>query len=371
MIVSPALAIILLVSMGIARTSAWKGKIYKDGDVTVVQNPQEPMYREPLLTLKEELTLGGAKAQGDAAFSSAWKIAVDSDGKIYVGDSRQACIKVFDKSGAFVRTIGRRGQGPGELTLVESFAVSRDNQKLFVGDMNKLIVFDLQGHYKINFSTRGLSTVSLVDERGNFVLWISEIRERRSILRVCAPDMKTIISDIAVIPDPAQPGLYMPRAYSILDPKDRLVFGYPKTYEISFYDEQYKAVKKIRREYEPAKVTDEDKKIYLKRSNPPGVSGPPRYPCPSNHVPFRSFFVDDHGRLIVQTWDRTRDGKMDIYDVFDLEGRFYGRFSLNAHPDLINPTPTILRNDRLYTVESDEDGYEIVKRYSVTWKHER
>jgi hypothetical protein len=345
----------------------WKGTISKEGEITVVRNPRDPIYSSLVLILKEELALGGGRAQGDAVFSSARRIAVDDNGNIYVGDSRQACIKVFDKFGAFVRTIGRRGQGPGELASIESIAISRDDRELIVGDIGKLSVFDLQGRFKSDFRIRGLSAAACRDSRGNVVVWISDPRERRSVLRVYASDMITIVSDAAVIPDPANPNMFSPRAYWVLDSRDHLVFGYPKTYEIAFYDEKFKPMKKIRREYEPAEVTAEDRKIYLKRSNPPGTVGPPKYPCPSVHAPFRSFFADGQERLYVQTWERTPDGKKDIYDVFDPEGRFLGRFGLNAHPDPINPTPTILKNNKLYSVESDEDGFDVVKRYAVAW----
>jgi hypothetical protein len=363
-----ALAWLFVSAISSAQTPVWKGKIVKENGVTIVQSPKEPMYREPILNLKEELTIGGEKSQGEAMFSSAWRIAVDNDGEIYVGDMRKAGIKVFDKNGTFVRTIGRPGQGPGELTLVGSLSVSRDNRDLIVGDMNKLMVFDLQGRFKRSIATRGLIDGADWDGRGNVFVQIFDISGRRSLFRVFGPNMTTVVSDIAVIPDPPKPNMFMPRAYWLLDPRDRLVFGYPNAYEISFFNEQFKVVKMIRREYDPAQVTGKDKKIYLKRSNPPGFSGPPKYPCPLVHAPFRSFFVDDQNRLIVQTWDRSPDGKQDIYDVFDSEGRFSGRFVLNVHPDPINPTPTILKNNKLYTVESDADGYEVVKRYAVTWK---
>jgi hypothetical protein len=181
--------------------------------------------------------------------------------------------------------------------------------------------------------------------------------------------MATVLADIAIIPDPPDRNMYSPREYWILGPQGRLVFGYPKTYELDVYDEDYKIVKKVRRDYDPAGMTDEDKEMYLKRSNPPGVSGPPKRPCPSVHAAFRSFFSDDHGRLIVQTWERTPGGKQDIYDIYDVQGRFLGRLALNLHPDPINPTPTILKNNKLYTVEVDKEGYDVVKRYAVTWEH--
>jgi hypothetical protein len=347
----------------------WKGTIIKEGEVTVVKNPKEPMYKEPILTLKEDLIVGGSKAQGESVFSTVRGIEVDQAGNIYVGDLRQACVKVFDKAGAYLRTIGRRGQGPGEMGGVLSFSVNPNNQELIVNDVNKLIVFDLQGRFKRNLVLRGMATQASLDRQGNVFAWISDIRERRRIFRLFSPDMTKILSDIVVIPDPPDLNMYSPRDYWIFDPKDRLIFGYPKTYEISFYDEHLKVIKKIVREYEPVKVTEEDKKIYMKRSLPPGSSGPPKHPCPSVHAAFRSFFLDDQGHFFVQTWERTSDGRQDIHDVYDSEGRFFGRIALNVHPDFIRPIPRILRNNKLYAVEVDEDGYEVVKRYSVTWKH--
>ena len=33
----------------------WKGTIVKEGEVTVVRNPKEPLYKIPVLELKEDL----------------------------------------------------------------------------------------------------------------------------------------------------------------------------------------------------------------------------------------------------------------------------------------------------------------------------
>jgi hypothetical protein len=360
---------ILCSAFQFAQAPVWKGKIVKDNGIVIVQNPREPLYQGAILTLKEDFILGGAKAQGEAVFSTTRGMAVDDGGDIYVGDLRQACVKVYDRTGTYARTIGRRGQGPGEMQGVFSVSISQADQELIVGDANKVIVFDLRGRFKRNLVLPGLAELAFLNRQGNVFAWICDIRQRRKILRLLSPDATKPIADIVVIPDPEEPNMYSPRAYCVLDGQDRLVLAYSKTYEISFYDEHLKIARKIRREYVPAAVTAEDKNIYKKRSNPPGVSGPPKYPCPSVHAAVRSFFIDDHGRLFVQTWERTLDGKQDVHDVFDREGRFVGRIALNVHPDFINPILRILRNDKLYTIEVDEEGYEILKRYSVTWEH--
>jgi len=54
--------LILLASALAAQTPVWKGKIFKEGDVTVIQNPKEPIYKGNILSLKEELSIGGASS---------------------------------------------------------------------------------------------------------------------------------------------------------------------------------------------------------------------------------------------------------------------------------------------------------------------
>jgi hypothetical protein len=81
---------------------------------------------------------------------------------------------------------------------------------------------------------------------------------------------------------------------------------------------------------------------------------------PSYHNTFRSFIVDDSGRIIVETYEKAADERGVYYDVFDSEGRYLARLVLKTPPRAI-------RKDKLYTVEEDEEGYQLVKRYSVTW----
>jgi hypothetical protein len=363
-----SLIFIISVKFVFSAQPQWKGTITKEGDVVVVKNPKEPMFKGDILKLKEDFVLGGNQAQGESMLFRPWSIAVDGMGNIYVGDRREVNVKVFDKSGAFLRTIGKRGQGPGELEgLITSVAIHTDGRDLIVADMDKLVFFDLQGQFQKNVRLGSWAANACLDLRGNIFAWIIDYRGRQGILRQMSPDFSKVLAEIIAIPDPSDQNMFSPRPYWILDRQGRPIFGYPKAYEISFYDEHMKIAKMIRRAYDPSSVTDEDKKIYLKRSNPPGTSGPPKFPCPSVHAAFRSFFMDDQGHLFVQTWERSADEKKDVYDIYDADLRFMGRIALNAHPDFINPTPRILLDNKLYAIEVDEEGYEVVKRYSVEW----
>jgi hypothetical protein len=49
-----------------------------------------------------------------------------------------------------------------------------------------------------------------------------------------------------------------------------------------------------------------------------------------------------------------------LYDVFDAEGRLIGRIPLMG-------TPLVMKKGKLYSLEEDEDGFQIVKRYALKW----
>ena len=57
-------------------------------------------------------------------------------------------ILVFNIDGTFIRSIGSRGQGPGEFVNIRNIALDEKNKRLFVStSSSKLICYDLEGNY--------------------------------------------------------------------------------------------------------------------------------------------------------------------------------------------------------------------------------
>jgi len=79
------------------------------------------------------------------------------------------------------------------------------------------------------------------------------------------------------------------------------------------------------------------------------------------HSAFRRFFLDDEGRVFVQTWEKAGDEGKYYFDVFDTEGRYIAKVPLRQDPILC-------KKGKLYIIEEDDEGYQVVKRYHVTWK---
>lgn len=85
-------------------------------------------------TLIEQLVIGDDEyAPAEYLFTFPELVRTDSKGYIYVHDRRRADVRVFDESGQYVTTVGKRGQGPGETREIDGMHVD-DRDRLIVAD---------------------------------------------------------------------------------------------------------------------------------------------------------------------------------------------------------------------------------------------
>ncbi|HEY2382007.1 MAG TPA: peptidyl-alpha-hydroxyglycine alpha-amidating lyase family protein [Terriglobia bacterium] len=100
--------------------------------------------------------LPGAGQQSDV-FQRPADVAWDSAGNIYVADGfGNARIAKFDKAGKFVKTWGSRGTEPGQFSTVHGIAVDAQGNVYVADTGNKRIqVFDTDGNFKTQFTGIG------------------------------------------------------------------------------------------------------------------------------------------------------------------------------------------------------------------------
>ena len=84
----------------------------------------------------------GSEGTGDGEFDSPTGIAVDSGGNIYVADTFNDRVQVFDPSGVFLSAFGSSGTGDGEFSLPQGIAVGGGGN-IYVADTvnNRVQVF--------------------------------------------------------------------------------------------------------------------------------------------------------------------------------------------------------------------------------------
>jgi hypothetical protein len=355
-------AFILLVSFG-GQKAEWKGKIEVKNGVKVVKNPKKPMYGEDVFIIEEELSFGDNEEDENYMFSEISHITVDNDGRIYILDRRESHVKLFDQEGKYVRTIGRKGQGPGELN--DPIFVYFPRNELLVTQFERLSFFSPEGEFLRSILMKKESpTRARCDSHGNIIgtdtvfdfenpytfyhvlkTYDSEIEPIKELVRIKVHRKRGVVTRFG------------PNIYMTVDDEDNIIFGYSKDYELQIFNPEGDLIKKIMREYDPAEVTEEEKE-----ESTQGRLSITKFQIPKYHPAFVRFVHDEAGRLYVQSYEKGEGFNVYYHDVFDRDGRYIAKIQLKR-------APVIFRDGKLYSLEEDEDGYQYVKRYKVTWKY--
>ena len=338
----------------------WKGAVEEKDGVIIVKNPKEPIYRENVLELQEDLSIGDAEGREDYMFSEIVSVAVDEEERIYVLDSKEVHIKVFDKNGIYLKTIGQRGQGPGEFGIPTSIQISQDGN-IIVHDMWSIVYLTSDGIFlkKIHLTKTATPQWFQIDSDGNIIGNFTIMRELA--LMKYDSDQKLQFSLARVNPF----GINREHSFSLvwihfLVTKDNhIIWLFSNKYELNFVTPAGKLIRKIITDYSPIPLTEEDKKIKISKILTNRKIELPKFFQPLEKT---DLFMDDDGRLFIK---RRQGADSYFFDVYDSEGRYL----TNLHLKIVSGTSLIWKENKLYTVEEDEDGYQYVKRYKVTWNY--
>lgn len=359
---------VLIIFIGIncsQQKTEWQGAIEEADGVSVVKNPKEPIYGEDAFVLEEELSIGEAEGREEYMFQSIYTLAVSDNGDIYVLDYKAQHVKVFDQDGQYLRTIGRPGQGPGELFLPRSLIYTIQDE-LIIGNFSNISYFSPGGEYlrSIPLTKGNISSID-VDNIGN-IFGYSIVRDKGVYeLKKYDPELNELFS-LGTSPLPSEDMqktgkrniFFTLLRWDIIN-GDQVVTGYPKEgYIIKVFDASGKLVRRIEKDYTPIEITKEDFEERKEGYSPEllkDVYAPKHFP------PFWTLRADDEGRIWVTTPKKTADGEKAFYDVFDAEGKYILEVALKA-------SPRIFQN-KMYAIEEDEDGYQYVKRYKIIWNY--
>lgn len=130
--------------------AAWAGttETLPNGAVRVT-NPAEALWNaDNAWQLERELVIGRTEGAGADVFASVSALAVDGAGNIYVLDRQTNDLRIFDSTGAHVRSVGRAGEGPGEYRAANGLAwISVDSLVVVDQRGNRYSVLDRNGDH--------------------------------------------------------------------------------------------------------------------------------------------------------------------------------------------------------------------------------
>ncbi len=340
---------------------AWHGKMEKSEGLTIVSNPKAPLYRSDAVKLNEELSIGEAQGGKDYAFFRAWYIAVNDDGDIFVMDQGDACVKVYAKDGAYLRRIGRKGQGPGELQNPNTIHLTRDRRLVFDDYIRGLNIFTQDGAF-VKFLPTTYFIDVLVTPEGRIVGRVNTIQSDRpgKEIRVYDGALNQQTAFLFLPEEPRNPQVVKPFAggfHWALIQGHRVAVSYKEDYEIDVLSLLPGPNLRIRRDFSRVKITKEEIDDIQNRMRGRKMD------IPLGHAAIQGISADDEGRVYAKTYEKTKDGKSFFYDIFDREGRYLARVPI---PRTVSPK--VWKGGKMYSLEEDGEGFQKVKRYNVIWQ---
>ncbi len=334
------------------------------------------------LILEEEFRIDTENAEvARNGLTDAFDFIVDSEGNIYFDNYKNPdnMIHEFDQRGRYVRSFGRKGQGPGELQAILLIGSPSNNQIIASDAMNrKYLYFDSQGTLLKEVPFDQMSNMfEMPLKNGNVVVWSTDInigaeypvQKVLSLLDSSRKKIKEIDRQKEKIQPEKIRGVPQKTIWHVST--NRIYVGRQSgDYEILVYDFDGRLVRNIRKEYRPVHVSDEYKNEYLKRIK--NIEEKKKVFFPEGFPPFQYIFADEKDYLFVMTYEEGKNPNGFIYDIFDPSGRFIARTALanfsRQSAYKWYPLTAMAKRNRIYCLGEKETGYKELVVYKMKWE---
>jgi len=380
------LSVFIIAISSEGQKAKWEGTIEKEDGVKIIKNPKTPLYGEIELELEVDLVIGGEDVDENYMFRRVSDIEVDEEGNIYVLDSRECRIQKYDKNGRYLKTIGRKGEGPGEFQRPGRITFDA-RRKLYVDEYKKIIIFEEDGTFEKNVNTDFHVSSYLVTKEGKFLGWSRIRTEKGSSFDVILVDSNgKKVETVASFPDPivvvtksASGGVSMSRGGSppyspglfFCSLSDELgIYGYSSEYKLCVVNSSGEIVHVIEKDEKRQSTSRKEENEYLEKMIERSKGGGIQWSRGdlkklygfAKYKPFFSLIMnDDEGNIYLAKPKPVVKEEEDTYfDFFNKEG--YYLYKIKIH----KISPKVIKKGCLYTFRQDEDtGYYKIERYKI------
>jgi hypothetical protein len=167
------------------------------GQATLVRNTlREINACEGKLNLKLIRVWGGDEEEDENKFFvTPSSIVIDDNKLVYISDMHGHCIKVFDFSGKYLRTIGRKGRGPGDVYGPDFIVLTPDGDLVVTESGGRRIQwFNTEGKSKKIIKIKGFTKWIGVTSKNELAVYnYQKTFYSRKLVSICDTNGKVII----------------------------------------------------------------------------------------------------------------------------------------------------------------------------------
>lgn len=342
----------------------------------------------------------------DVLFQYVGQFSVSNSNRVFISDKND--IKVFDREQNFIKTLGRKGRGPGEFNNFGALSLATSLNRLFVYDevLHRINVFNLNNlEYQHAIALANSSSKDDIPE-----LKTSRFKDflvlNDSLLLVSFKDYGNPTSDTSDstryylmdaygelqphkiisydgndfydgngVPSPIAPRAplnYPSTRSAIVDSDNKgttIYYAWTNEFKIKIYDLEGQHIRTL---FYPFINSELDKKEIIDeyKYNPVFYNKARQDDFPKNWPALNYFFVDDENRI----WISTITDDKENYDWFVLKnnGELLGKFKWKGERSKRHYQEReikLVQNGYLYTLEQDVDtGQKKIVKYEIVLK---
>jgi sugar lactone lactonase YvrE len=362
----------------VSASARWAGSIDTlPGGLVQVTNPAEGVWDSASVwRVVEDLRIGTLDGDGPDLFGDISAVELDSQGRIWVLEGQSEELRVFDGEGRYVRTVGRKGGGPGEFAQPMGIAWSPSGD-LWIPDPNnaRISIVDTAGNFVSSHPMLGgmvmMPWPGGFDRGGSFYNFAPD-RSRPRDFRIVMVRYDTALTALDTLAPPRWTGPenffefvspdgrsrmrstvpFSPGLDWELTPDGDFWFVLTGSYELYRVSGKGDTTRRVTKPFEQVPVTAEDVDSAMTglewftkqggkvdRSRIPGVK-----------PAVRSLLVADDGSLWVEPMTADQGDRGRLYEIFDPEGRYLGRLRM---PFRMSGVP-VIRGNVIVAVTRDE-----------------
>lgn len=406
-----ARSVVLVAVVACARPDSDGAVVVRDSaDVEIVDN-RAPVWNAGngwRLSSEPVLQIGAAKGAPEVEFGAVWGVYRLSNGHIVVGDQASSELRFFDETGKFLRRVGGRGQGPGQINGLMDLKLGRGDTLVAQGQTLRLTAYAKDGAYARSVRVAKPDSTPLIQaligflSDGTFlaraypepraIAGPEPVTDSATLVHFAADgSVKGIVGKFPFViqayngPRPS-PMIFGPTGWMATG-SNRVYVGFPTTYEIRVYRVDGVLERVIRRAWTPTPVTSAEVQQYrdgwrAMRSSPAGAQFSAaelqewmrrldQFPVAKTLPAHSIFFIDRGGNLWVRRYELAGatyglgllpEGDDPAHaSVFDRTGRWLG--------DVAIPPAFYIQDigdDYVLGTVTDSDGVQYVRMYSLT-----
>lgn len=344
-----------------------------------VKNSDKPQKGEWDFKLKK---IWDIKSAAGEVLARPGGLLASGDGNLVVYDRKSSINHLFDGEGRYIKSFGKRGEGPGEI-MIQSFFFLLENE-IIIPDVGKIHYFSKAGNFIESKMKKPGIAPNLFLKRNEFIQAPKSIFDavegKGTIKKInLLTGKERVLAEFAVFKGGAGQG--GGHVFDIivngLSPlmtigygNKRLYYGMSDKYHINIMDLDGKNIGSFSLDRDERKITRARKREHFKNSRLPQEALDQIVKSFPDKLTYFQEIEIHNGLVYIYAAELGRSRKKQDIDIFSTEGKYLYRSCIRfgeGHTMMYSPFGNLrIVNDFLYVVLESESGDVLVRKYKIS-----